>query len=256
MKKLLSGLSTAFSLYSAIPVPRAEWTADSMRYALCFFPLIGAVVGAAAFGWYRLCLYIGAVPGLFAAVAALLPAILTGGIHLDGFIDTADAISSHAPAERKLEILKDSHAGAFGILFLAGYLLLSFGLWTQLYAAPRQLVLVLAGYVLSRCANALSIATFPTARSSGLVHLFAGSADKRAVVVCNGMIAVLVTACCIVLSPLWGTVSAAACALYFYFHRRFCLREFGGNTGDLAGFLLQNLELLLLIIAAIGGVPA
>lgn len=250
----MAGFCTAFTLYSALPVPRVEWNRHNMRYALCFFPLIGAVVGAAGWGWLWLCTRFQVSPALFAAVATLLPAILTGGIHLDGFIDTADAISSHAAPERKLEILKDSHAGAFGILYLAGYLLLSFGLWWQLYATPACVELVFVGYAISRCANPLSIATFPTARSSGLVHLFADSADKRAVVICTGLVGALLLAFCVVRHPLWGTVLAVCTALCFLLHRRFCLREFGGNTGDLAGFLLQKLELLTLAVAALGGI--
>lgn len=253
VKRLAAGMFTAFSLYSAIPVPRTGWDRDSMRYALCFFPVIGVVVAVAVWGWFRLCVCFGVVPGLFAAVAALLPAILTGGIHLDGFVDTADALASHAPREKKLEILKDSHVGAFGVLYLVGYLLLSFGLWQQLYAQPRFFALAALGYVLSRCANALSIAIFPTARSSGLVHLFAGNADKRAVVLANGIVAVFAAAAGILLFPLWGGVLAAGFVVYFLLHRRFCVCEFGGNTGDLAGFLLQILELMALLVAVIGG---
>lgn len=253
MKTVFAGLLTAFSLYSAIPVPKAEWNRDSMRYALCFFPLIGVVIGGLSMLWYSAAARLGIAPGLYAAAAALLPVLVSGGIHMDGFIDTADALASHGLREKKLEILKDPHVGAFGALFCAGQLLLSYGLWQQLYAKPRFLGLAAAGYVLSRCANALSIATFPTAKRSGLVHLFADSADKRAVILCNGAVAVAAAAALLWVSPVWGAVAAVLSAVYFVLHRRFCIWEFGGNTGDLAGFLLQNLELLILAVAVVGG---
>lgn len=253
MKSLVGGLFTAFSLYSAIPVPKTPWDREHMRFALCFFPLVGACTGVLTALWFLLCRHFEIAPGLYGAVAALLPLLVTGGIHMDGFMDTADALSSHALQERKLEILKDSHVGAFGVVYCAGYLLLCFGLWQQIYDRPRMLLMAVSGYVLSRCCNALSIATFPTARNSGLVHTFHGNAHRRVVVACNLIVAAAVAAAWIVASPLWGGVGAAATVLVFTAHRRFCLWEFGGNTGDLAGFLLQNLELVYLMIAVIGG---
>lgn len=253
MKTILSGLFTAFSLYSLIPVPKTEWNRTNMRYALCFFPLVGVVVGVASLLWYELCTRLGVVPGLFAAVAVLLPVALSGGIHMDGFIDTSDALSCHGLRQQKLEILKDPHVGAFGVVFCAGQLLLSFGLWQQLYAKPRLMALVAVGYVVSRCLNALSITLFPTAKNSGLVYLFSDSAAKAAVVAVCTAILVAMLALCVAVSPLWGGVMAGAAAGYFLLHRRFCIWEFGGNTGDLAGFLLTNMELLFLAVAVAGG---
>lgn len=78
----------------------------------------------------------GGVPDLLrGAVLCLLPAAVTGGIHLDGYCDTVDALASHGTPARRQEILKDPHIGAFGVIRLCGYFLLSFALWTTL-AAP------------------------------------------------------------------------------------------------------------------------
>lgn len=253
MKTVFAGLLTAFSLYSAIPMPRVDWSDGSRRYAMCFFPLIGVFNGAAGLLWFWVCREFGVAAGLYAAVATLVPLLITGGIHMDGFIDTADAISSHAVLERKLEILKDSHVGAFGVLYCAGQLLLSFGLWYQLFQRPKLLLLVMLGYILSRCYSALSVATFRPAKNSGLVYAFADSAAKREVVV---VVSILLAATVLLgmwVSPVWGIVLAVASAAYFLLHLRFCMWEFGGNTGDLAGFMLQNMELLALAVAVIGG---
>ena len=86
-----------------------------MRYAMCFFPVIGAVIGGLLSLW--ICLTGDSTGSLFrASVAVLIPLIVTGGIHLDGLLDTADALSSYKTMEEKLEILKDSHTGAFAII--------------------------------------------------------------------------------------------------------------------------------------------
>lgn len=77
MKKLLRSLAMAFSMYSILPAPRVEWKAENMRYAFCFFPLIGVVIGAAEFGWLWLCRLFGVGPGLTAAVATAIPVLLS-----------------------------------------------------------------------------------------------------------------------------------------------------------------------------------
>ena len=61
----------------------------------------------------------------------LLPVLVTGGIHMDGFLDTTDALSSWQPREKKLEILKDSHAGAFAIIMGCSYFVLALGVWVR-----------------------------------------------------------------------------------------------------------------------------
>lgn len=253
MKSLFGGLCTAFSMYSILPVPTIPWTDTTMRYAMCCFPLIGVVTGGLSVLWYMACAALGLTPALYAAVAVLLPLLVSGGIHMDGFMDTADAVSSHAGREKKLEILKDSRVGAFGVLYCVGYLLLSFALWQQLYVNAQLLVFVAGGFVLSRSLSALSVASFPTAKNTGLVHLFADKAAKQVVIGSSiGFVLVLVALGALV-SPLWSAVFAVAAVLYFLLHRSFCLRIFGGNTGDLAGFFVQVLELLLLAVAAVGG---
>lgn len=224
-----------------------------MRYALCFFPLIGLLIGALSMLLYAVCSRTGVSPLLYAAIAMLLPLLVSGGIHMDGFMDTADAISSHASQEKKLEILKDSNIGAFGVLYCVAQMLLSFALWSQLYLKPAYLILVGTGYVLSRCLSALSVATFPTARTSGLVYVFADHAAKVPVILSSLLVLGLSVWKGIAACGLWGLGMFGVVALYFLLHRRFCIRTFGGNTGDLAGFMLQNIEMLILLIAVIAG---
>ncbi len=96
-------------MFSRVPMPKVAWKPENMRFALAALPLVGALIGALLWGWAWLCgvLSIGKI--LFAAGMTLLPLLVSGGIHLDGFCDTVDALSSHATQERKREILKDPH---------------------------------------------------------------------------------------------------------------------------------------------------
>lgn len=254
MKSLWDGFCSAFSMYSILPVPPARWHRDSMRYALCFLPLVGVAVMLPALLWQSLSFGRGISPGLFAAVATLLPLIISGGIHMDGFLDTVDALSSHAPPEKKLEIMSDPHMGAFGVIGCGFYLLLSFGLWCQVYATPRLMLFPVVGYVLSRSLSGWGVAHFPCAKTSGLVYFFSGGASRLGVTLCCGGGVALSLGFLLWLEPFWGAVNAVLCLVYAVAHKRMLLREFGGNTGDLSGFLSQTIELLTLLVAAIGGI--
>ena len=113
---LLQSMVIAFSMYSKIPMPRVDWNEKNMKYAMCFFPLVGGIEGILMLLAGRLLMESGFGKIFVAAVMTLLPILITGGIHMDGFMDTMDALSSYGDREKKLAILKDSHADAFARL--------------------------------------------------------------------------------------------------------------------------------------------
>ena len=236
----------AFAMYSRIPMPRREWTEKNMRYAICFFPWIGAVIGLLEVGFWHLCgsLQLGS---WFRTVGlTVIPVAVTGGIHLDGFLDTVDARSSHAERERKLEILKDSHTGAFAILGGIVYFLLTSGGWSELRG--EQLGAVAAGFFLSRSYSGLAVVSFRQARKKGMMASFAEQAQKRQV---RWVMLASILACSafmVVLSPLYGGLAAVTALAVFGYYRYFSYREFGGATGDLAGYFVQICELSILLV--------
>lgn len=116
MKQLWNSFKIAFSMYSKIPMPKSQWTKENMRYIMCFFPLIGAVIGGLTWLWGIWGMELVQSRLLYVILLVLIPVFVTGGIHLDGLLDTADALNSYQPRERKLEILKDSNAGAFAVI--------------------------------------------------------------------------------------------------------------------------------------------
>ena len=90
-------------MYSKIPVPRTEWKEKDMRFVFVFFPFIGVIIGALEFGWFYLCAYLDMIPVIPRTfVAAAIPIVITGGIHVDGFMDTMDAFHSYRDREKKL----------------------------------------------------------------------------------------------------------------------------------------------------------
>lgn len=243
----LQSLVIACSMYSRIPMPQIVWSEEGMQYALCFFPLVGAVIGGLEYLLLQSLGTFGAMPMTCACLGTALPLCVTGGIHMDGFLDTVDARSSCADREKKLEILKDPRAGAFAIVRFGMYLLLYLAAFLEL--SPKRYVALAGIYVITRAASGWAVVTFPKAKKEGLVSLFAAQARTR--VVKLSMAAWLFVG----LVWIWtqGELVLALCELLcvvltLCWYRRMCLREFGGTTGDLAGYFLQMAELFMLIV--------
>ena len=92
---MINSFLLAFAMYSKIPMPRADWSTEKMKYVMVFFTLIGAVIGLFLWGFGLLCKTLEA-PDLFRSAGfTLIPLLITGGIHMDGFLDTTDALSSY-----------------------------------------------------------------------------------------------------------------------------------------------------------------
>ena len=182
--KFLEPMIVAFSMYSKIPMPRIEWNKENMKYTMCFFPLIGVVTGVLIYlaGMFldgNIFPKVNSGRLMFAAVMTLIPVFVSGGIHLDGFMDTMDALGSWGDKEKKLEILKDSHNGAFAVIGICCYFTVSLGVWSEI--RTEMLPVVAAGYVISRALSGIAVVTFPAARGSGLVKTFQDGAQKKAV---------------------------------------------------------------------------
>lgn len=250
---MLESFIIAFSMYSRIPMPRVNWTERGMKYSMCFFPLVGAVIGMCNVGvFYGMqALSFGRV--CMAVFLTALPVLLNGGIHMDGFLDTVDARRSYKPKEERLKILKDPHAGAFAIIYGGVYFLLMFGLFCEIEAT--QMTALAFGYVYSRILSGLSVVAFPKAKKEGTVAAFADAAQKRV----KGILIVQAVVCGAVwiwVNPLYGIVCMAVGALVFVYYYFMSKKQFGGITGDLAGYFLQLCELLELAAVVAAGKAA
>ena len=237
---MFDSLLMAFSLYSRIPVPQAEWNDRSMKYCICFLPLVGVVIGAVQYGLLSFLDILNAGPVLRGTLLAFLPVFLSGGIHMDGFLDTCDAIHSWKGPEERLRILKDPHVGAFAVIGGLLYFLLAAGIWSE--ADTASALPLSLGFVLSRALSALAALLFPKAKKDGMLRRETDPAAKGAAMVMAA--AALAAAAAMVLTGgLPGVCGAAASAAVLLFYYRTATRMFGGTTGDLAGWFLQLCEL-------------
>ena len=269
----LKSVLLAFSMFSTVPMPRVEWNQKNMRYMMCAFPLVGVFTAVLCAAWFLFgiqILYIWNknIPlPLFALVFTLIPVLISGGIHLDGFMDTCDALASHASQEKKLEILKDSHSGAFAVLgcvlYFLSFYVLSYCLYTRFFGADSSHRFVnlfarfynslpaLSLFVLSRLLSAFAVAAFPIAKNSGLVHTFASSSAKRFTAIWCYVWFFLVSIALIFFFRFLGIALVASSLAAFCFYYITAIKNFGGITGDTAGWFVQICELVGLAVFVI-----
>lgn len=241
---MLKSLLIAFSMYSRLPMPRIEWEEKDMKYSLCFFPLVGVAIGLCSVGSFYGMRWGGFGKSAIAAVLTILPIFISGGIHMDGFLDTVDAKSSWKPQEEKLKILKDPHTGAFAIIYGIVYLLLCYGMFSEV--AEKEILSIAAGYTCSRILSGLSIVTLRKAKSDGMAAVSADSADKKVkyILIMELVLWIFVLS---IFEPLYAIAVILTGAIVFDYYRKMSYRFFGGITGDLAGYFLQLCELVQLI---------
>ena len=226
-------------------MPRFSWREEEMSYSLIFFPLVGAVIGLLIMllnmpAFMRSCPLSVRVP-----VTLAIPLFVTGGFHVDGFMDTEDALRSYASPERKLEILKDPHVGAFAVIGLIKILLV-FGVSTILILTDAGgdlsgLMIFAAIFVMARCLSGLTSLLYPKAKKEGMLY-GETKTDEKWVLMALSAELMAVVLFVIGLSPRKGIpvlFSLAVCVLHY---RSYTCREFGGVTGDTAGRFLVVAE--------------
>lgn len=253
---MLKSLIVAFSTYSKIPMPHIKWDEKNMKYSMCCFPFVGLVICFFLIACNKICLWLDVNALIKGILFTALPVLITGGIHMDGFMDTVDAKSSYASKEKRLDILKDPHAGAFAIMYCCLYLLASVSLFASL--DNLQLVYVALGYMYSRILSGLSVVTLKKAKKSGMVSDTAKNASSGVkwillaellifvvFVITGGYYFghVLRNSC----SLRYGVAVIVAGVLAFFYYAYTAKKWFGGITGDLAGYFLQICELWILI---------
>ena len=240
---VLRGLIIAISTFSRIPAPRVSWEGKAAGRALMFLPVVGVAIGAILLLWHALCTVL-PVSAFFQAVGyTILPLLITGAIHLDGFCDTADALASNAEPTRRQEILHDSHVGAFAVIAVVIYILAFVGLATELDNSWPAAVSLAAIFVVSRGLAGLATLWAPCIGSSRFAVAFRNPRLKTSSTVVL-VLWVAVGAALLVVCGCWpGVVALLIAALLYLLAQFWLVRQFEGFSGDLAGWLIQMIEL-------------
>ena len=239
--QLTDDLASAFALLTRLPVPDHAPRGAASAWA---WPLVGAVLGAIAAGFASAALWVGLTPGVVAAGVLGLLALLTGGLHEDGLSDTADGLFGGWTKERRLEIMKDSRVGSYGVLALVLVTLARWSALTTVLAAGGVWGLIAVG-ALSRAPMGLVMAALPNARTTGLSQT---TGRPNPVVALTGAGVAVVIA---VLFAGWGAVPMLVLtALAVWLLARTAQARIGGQTGDILGASQQLAEVACLAVLA------
>lgn len=248
---VLRSLVMAFSLFTVIPMPQVDWSERNMRYLMAAFPAVGLLIGALVWGWWHLCGMLGFASLMRAAGVTLIPVALTGGIHLDGFADVMDALSSHAEPERKRQIMKDPHVGAFAIMGVCCYLIAYLALASEV--DEEHLLALACVPILSRCLSSYATVSFRKASKTGMLAAEGTTVGAPAIRLVVLGIYMAVGALLVACDGAVGVLVVMAAVVVLLYVKRIAEREFGGMGGDLAGFFLQLAELVMLAVIAVVG---
>ncbi|MBF9032103.1 adenosylcobinamide-GDP ribazoletransferase [Rhodobacterales bacterium HKCCE3408] len=241
-RELARDLFRATGLLTRIPVPPVETAPGGMAAAAWAWPLIGALVGAVGAGVAAIAAHLG-LPVWPAAVLGLAAMVLlTGGLHEDGLADTADGLFGGATRERRLEIMRDSRVGSYGVLALGLVLILRWSCIAALLAAGSVWALIAAAAI-SRAGMAALMAALPHARPDGLAQI-TGRPSRSVALVAVGIGLVVAVFC-----P-GGIGAAALAALALVWIGRMAQARIGGQTGDILGASCQLAEAAAMVVIA------
>lgn len=223
-------------------VRQTVWTAEDFGRSTRFFPLVGLVLGICyALAAWILVSVLG-MRVLTAALLLILPLLLTGGLHADGFMDTADGVFSGRERERKLEIMKDSRVGSFGVVAFVLLMFLQFALLLDM-SPPLLVPVFFVMPIIGRMAMVLAVSCFPYARADGMGKTFADMADR-------GTVAIAAVTTSVLVIPI-GLLATLALVLGIVFALLFCrwmTAILGGVTGDVYGAATVLTETIVLAV--------
>lgn len=257
MKKYFKGFLMAISMFTVIPLPRYQWDDEGGKNIMKFYPVIGLIVGFIWYGSFRLLNLLGASIMVTAAITLITPFVLTGMLHLDGYMDVCDALLSRRNKEEKLRILKDPHTGAFAVISVVMLFIVNFsGIYTvisnsiqgnsvnNINTSAIGLILI---PIISRSLMGYLLLSKESMKGSSLGAFFkqgTGKVDRFILLSCliiSSIILVFIFGIC-------GLIMSLAMILASTFLVNKSAKEFDGMSGDSAGYGLVIAETIGVLI--------
>lgn len=244
MNRYVTAFQMTQSMFCSLPVPCKKWDEECRPYMLIFLPLIGLEIGLLWFGMEWLASFVQMPAALSACLMCGFPYLVTGFMHLDGFMDVTDAVCSWRDLERRREILKDSHVGSFAVVWCIFLILAGFAAFSSLEMTTVHPILILIP-VLSRCLSALAIMTGKPMNTSQYAQINYPKWHQAAVILVGivgivfGMAALGITGACLL-----GEVIIYGIAW------KKSTDSLQGMNGDISGYCICISELGAVIILA------
>ncbi len=242
VSQIFSSFVIALSFISVIPIPQKIiplWNSHTLRCFCVMLPVVGVLFSLLWSAlWIVLTLPQNLSPILRGFFMMFCTLALTGGLHLDGLMDTCDAIFSRRDRQTRLQILSDTHAGSFAVMGCVLVVLAKSLLFSELLSLTTNHYTLITIPVYSRLGMAVLLNTLPFAKTGGLAVMLGGSRRKRD----NLFFAVMFGLLCV----LGGKFLCVAFVMCLMFWGRVCVKIFGGITGDLLGAFVEISEVFMM----------
>lgn len=250
MMMFWKGFLIDIQFFTAIPIRRElPMDKEHLKKAVQTFPLVGLMQGIIYSALLYLCLEFTPFSHLASAFLLWLATILlTGGIHLDGWMDASDAFFSYQDQEKRLEIMKDPRTGAFGVLSILVLLSCRFLFIYESIANVENVLFIIIALIpfLSKNVMGVLLLTVKTAKNEGLGALFQNAAKPQSL-----WLYPIYLICLLILVSFFNKqffnigilILISACCIFLF--RRKAVKWFGGITGDVLGAAVEGTELLL-----------
>ena len=257
MKKYFKGFLMAISMFTVIPLPRYEWDDEGGKNIMKFYPAIGLIVGLIWYVVFRVLTLLGASIMVITAITLITPFILTGMLHLDGYMDVCDALLSRRDKQEKLRILKDPHTGAFSVISVVMLFVVNFsGLYTvisnsinnntinNINTSAVGLILI---PIISRSLMGYLLLSKDSMKGSSLGAFFkqgTGKVDRFILLACLTISSIIA----VFIFGIYGVIMSLAMILVSTFLVNSAAKEFDGMSGDSAGYGLVIAETIGVLI--------
>lgn len=252
--KLLKGFVINLQFFTIIPISvKVPMDEDHLERSVQTFPLLGLLQGSVyAAVLYGLLQWTPFTPLAVAFIITLLTIVMTGGLHLDGWIDTCDAYFSYREKEKRLEIMTDPRVGAFGVISVIILLSSRFLFLYEiiLFIQPASYFLIALVPLLSKSLMGYFLMTIRTAKKNGIAYFFQKSVKKHSLFIYLVYIffILVVSAWISISSVMYSLLLMSVVLVFAIYYSRKIVHWFGGITGDVLGASVEGVEFILWMV--------
>jgi len=242
MKRYLKGFYMSFGMFCSIPQPVLLWDEKAVNLVMPCLPLVGVIIGALWWGIAHILVLSGIHIMLVTALVMLMPFLASGFLHLDGYMDTSDAVLSRSSYENKLRILRDPNTGSFAVIMLAVLFVLQFAIVFTLIEKEKNLIMLVFIPIVSRCCSVLAVLCLKPMAQSSYASMFREN-TKTTYKIFVIVIALLAITFSFFFAGFSGLIVTASVLVGFTAALVWAYRDLKGMSGDLAGFAIVISEL-------------
>lgn len=245
--KILESIVVAFQFLTRLYLPiNVEWDTANLRRSLTWFGLVGAFIGVILAGAMTLFNRLDLIPAVVAIIILLIWIFITGGMHIDGISDMADGFFSMRDKEKTLEIMKDSHVGAFGVITIVFLLLIKFEMLKEFIIIEKNVWLLILPPTIARIAAGIVLSFYETTKKSGLGYTF-HSSDPRIFWAIGFIVTLIISSILNIKSLIFIGIAILAANLMALWAKK----KIGGLNGDIYGAIVETVEVMGMVFICV-----